>query len=90
MALEAFNRSLVQDLRFNVLPYTQEITNRTDGPIVRKVEKVDLTMLEAEKARFNAAVDALVEKRGCSRGDAAIVLATVNPAYKRFLNADAG
>ncbi len=85
MALEAFERSLVKDLRFNVLPYTQEVTNRTDGPLVRKIEKRDVTMLEAERARFDAAIDALVEQEQCTRSEAALVLATINQSYKKFI-----
>lgn len=84
MALRQFENALSSRPDWE-LKAAQEITNRTDGPIVRKVEKVDLTALEAERQRFQAAVDALVEQRGCSRADAAIVMAAVNPAYKRFL-----
>lgn len=88
MALEAFNRALVQDLKFNVLPYTQEITNRTDGPLVRKIEKSDITALEAERTKFELAVSALVERRGCGREEAVLVLVTVVPHFAKFAPAD--
>lgn len=72
------------------LPYAQEITNRTDGPIVRKVEKVDLTALQVERERFELAVGVIMDKRGCSRADAVMAMAAVNPAYKKFLEGDGG
>jgi hypothetical protein len=71
------------------LAYAQEVTNRTDGTLVRKVLKEDITQLAVEHQRFEAAIDALVEKRGCSRSDAALALATVQPSFKKFLESDA-
>jgi hypothetical protein len=67
------------------LRYAQEITNRTDGPLVRKVQKEDIIQLQSERQRFEAAIDGLVEKRGCSRADAALALATVRPSFKKFI-----
>jgi hypothetical protein len=67
------------------LRYAQEITNRTDGPVRRLDSVKEQTESEKERMRFEYAIDALVEKRGCTRADAAVVLATVNPTYKKFI-----
>jgi hypothetical protein len=84
MAMEQFKRACDPKTK-NTLGYAQEVTNRTDGPLIRKVQKEDTTQVQAERQRFEAAIDALVEKRRCSRSDAAIVLATINPSYKKFI-----
>jgi hypothetical protein len=55
--------------------------------VIRKVQKEDITQLEVERQRFERAVDVLVEKRGCTRTDAAVVMATVNPGDKKFIKA---
>lgn len=67
------------------LRYAQEITNRTDGPIVRKVEKVDLNARVAERLRFERAIDILVEEEGITRIEAANALIAVEPSFKKYL-----
>jgi hypothetical protein len=84
MAMEQLRRACNWKEK-STLGYAQEVTNRTDGPIVRRVEKVDLNALEAEHERFECAIGALMDKRGCTRSDAAVVLATVNPTFKKFI-----
>jgi hypothetical protein len=84
MAAEQCKRACIPNAR-QTLNYAERITVRTDGPVVRKAQKEDVTQLEAERQRLEAAIDALVEKRGCSRADAAVVMAVVNPSYKKFI-----
>jgi hypothetical protein len=84
LAAEQFKRACNPSAK-QTLNYAERITDRTDGPVVRKVQKEDITQLEAERQRFEAAIDALVEKRGCTRADAAVVMAAVNPSYKKFI-----
>jgi hypothetical protein len=84
MAAEQFKRACNPNAR-QTLNYAERITDRTDGPVIRKVQKEDITQLAVERQRFEYAIDALVEKRGCTRVDAAVVLAAVNPTYKKFI-----
>jgi hypothetical protein len=71
------------------LRYVQEITNRTDGPIVRKIEKADLNAFEAERLRFERAIDILVEEEGITRIEAANELIAVEPSFKKYLEPEA-
>jgi hypothetical protein len=84
LAAEQFKRACNPNAR-QTLTYAERITDRTDGPVIRKVQKEDITQLAVERQRFEAAIDALVEKRGCTRADAAVVMATVNPTFKKFI-----
>jgi hypothetical protein len=84
LAAEQFKRACDPNAK-QTLNYAERITDRTDRPVIRKVQKEDTTRVQAERLRFEAAIDALVEKRRCSRSDAAIVLATINPSYKKFI-----
>jgi hypothetical protein len=86
MAAEQFKRACTPNAR-QPLNYAERITDRIDGPVIRKVQKEDITQLEVERQRFERAVDALVEKRGCTRTDAAVVMAAVNPGDKKFIKA---
>jgi hypothetical protein len=82
IALRQFTEAIGGD---SPLRYAQEITNRTDGPILRKVEKTDLKAREAERLRFERAIDLLVEEYGISRAEAAANLIEVEPSFKKFI-----
>jgi hypothetical protein len=84
MAMGQFKRACDPKTK-NTLPYAQEVTNRTDGPLVRKIEKTDVTALQAERARFEAAIDALVSEEGCTRLEAALAIVSVEPSYRKFI-----
>jgi hypothetical protein len=51
MAAEQFKRACNPNSR-QTLNYAERITDRTDGPVIRKVQKEDVTQLEAERQRF--------------------------------------
>ncbi len=59
MAAEQFKRTCNSNAR-QTLNYAERITDRTDGPIVPKVQKEDITRLVVERQRFEAAIDTLV------------------------------
>jgi chaperone required for assembly of F1-ATPase len=82
MAYEQFKRACGG---INPLSYAQEITNRVDGPIVKQVNVTDQTALERERLRFDSAVEAIMKEEGCSRMEAAVALAMVNPIYQKYV-----
>jgi hypothetical protein len=41
--------------------------------------------LQAERARFEAAIDALVSEEGCTRLEAALAIVSVEPSYRKFI-----
>jgi hypothetical protein len=90
MAYEQFKRACGHDKK--PLSYAQEITNRVDGPIVKQVNVTDRTALERERMRFDSAVEAIMKEEGCSRMEAAVALAMVNPIYAKYVEGrgDAG
>jgi hypothetical protein len=83
MAYEQFKRACGHDKK--PLSYAQEITNRVDGPIVKQVNVTDRTALERERLRFDSAVEAIMKEEGCSRMEAAVALAMVNPIYEKYV-----
>lgn len=87
MALRQFENALSSRPDWE-LKAAQEITNRTDGPITKKIEKTDVTALEAERTKFELAVSALVERRGCGRDEAVLVLVAVVPHFAKFAPVD--
>ena len=54
--------------------------------MVRKIQKAGLTRLAAERQRFEAAIDLLVEEYGVSRAEAASTLVSVEASFKKFLD----
>jgi hypothetical protein len=84
LTAEQFKRACNPNAK-QTLTYAERITDRTDGPVIRKVQKEDLTQLQAERQRFEAAIDALVEKRGCTRSDASLALCYVQPSFRKFI-----
>ena len=81
MAAEQFKRACNPTAK-QTLSYAERITDRTDGPIVRKVQKEDMTRLAVERQRFEAAIDLLVEEYGISRAEAAATLISVEPSFR--------
>ena len=53
--------------------------------MVRKIEKSDVTALQAEHARFEAAIDALVSEEGCTRAEAAVAIVSIEASYRKFI-----
>ncbi len=87
LAAEQFKRACNPKAK-QTLSYAERISDRTDGPIIRKIHKEDLTQYQVERQRFEAAIDALVEKRGCTRVDVALALATVEASFRKFLEGE--
>jgi hypothetical protein len=84
MAAEQFKRACNPNAR-QTLNDAERITDRTDGPIVRKVQKEDMTRVRVERQRFEAAIDLLVEEYSISRADAAANLVEVEPSFRKFV-----
>src|ERR1051325_12209443 len=51
LAAEQFKRACDPNAK-HTLNYAERITDRTDGPLARKVQKEDITQLAAERQRF--------------------------------------
>jgi hypothetical protein len=85
MAAEQFKRACNPTAR-QTLNYAERITDRTDGPVIRKVLREDITQLQAEKARFEAAIDALVQEEGCTRAEAAAAIVSIEASYRKFID----
>jgi hypothetical protein len=84
MAAEQFKRACNPSAR-QTLNYAERITDRTDGPVIRKIQKEDITQLRAERMRFEAAIDALVQEEGCSRAEAAAAIVSIEASYRKFI-----
>lgn len=63
----------------------KELADRIEGKPKQIVGSVDLTAVEKERAKFQAAILGLIEQTGCEYEQACQALLTINPHYGRFL-----
>jgi hypothetical protein len=69
----------------NALDAAKEITDRTEGRARQHVDLANITEVEKERAKFESAVEGIIDETGCSYEDAVKALVTINPENERFL-----
>jgi hypothetical protein len=65
------------------------ITDRVEGKAKQSAAVTNAVEMKAERQRFEAAIDLLVEEYGISRAEAGATLVSVEPSFKKFLEPEA-